>query len=62
MEEEALGPMKAPLMTQYMGIQGREVGVGGWVKEHLHINKGREDVIGCFWEIGKLGKGIEFKM
>jgi hypothetical protein len=31
------------------------VGLGGWVEEHPHRSRGREDVIGCFWEGGKLG-------
>jgi hypothetical protein len=47
-------------MPQCRGIEGREMGVGGWVEEHLH--RGREDVIGCFPEEGKPGKGITFKM
>jgi hypothetical protein len=49
-------------MPQYRGMEGREVGVGGWVEEHPHSNRGREDVIGCFQEEGKLGKGITFEM
>ena len=44
------------------GINGKEVGVGGWVEEHPHRSRGREDVIGCFQEGGKLGKGITFEM
>jgi hypothetical protein len=32
------------------------------VEEHLHRNRGREDVIGCFQERRKPGKGITFEM
>jgi hypothetical protein len=49
-------------MPQCRGIQGREVGVGGWVEEHPLRSRGREDVIGCFWEGETLGKGITFEM
>ena len=49
-------------MPQCRGIESREVGVGGWVEEHPHRSRGREDVIGCFWEGGKLGKGITFEI
>ena len=49
-------------MPQCREIEGREVGVGGWVEEHPHRSRGREDVIGCFQEGGKLGKGITFEM
>jgi hypothetical protein len=38
------------------------VEVGGWVEEHPHRSREREDVIGCFREGGKLGKGITFEM
>jgi hypothetical protein len=48
-------------MPQCRGIEGRDVRVGGWV-EHPHRSWGREDVIGCFREEGKLGKGITFEM
>ena len=44
-------------MPQNKAIKGGEVGVGGWVEEHPHRSWGREDVIGCFWEGRKLGKG-----
>jgi hypothetical protein len=54
--------MKAQKMSRCRGIKGREVGEGGWVVEHLHRNRGREDVIGCFREGGKPGKGITFEM
>jgi hypothetical protein len=49
-------------MPQCRRIKGREVGVGRWVEKHPHRSRGREDVIGCFWERGKLGKGIIFEM
>jgi hypothetical protein len=49
-------------MPQCRGIEGRGVGMDGWEKEHTHRSRWREDVIGCFWEGGKLGKGIPFKM
>ena len=29
----------------------------GWVEEHPHRSREREDMIGCFQEGGKLGKG-----
>jgi hypothetical protein len=48
-------------MPQYRGMKGGEGGVSGSVEEHPHRSRGREDVIGCFWEGGKLGKGITFK-
>ena len=49
-------------MPQCRGIEGREGGGGGWVEEHPHRSRGREDVIGCFQEGGKLGKDITFEM
>jgi hypothetical protein len=49
-------------MPQYRGKEGEEVGIDGWVEEHPHRSRGREDVIGCFWEGGKLRKGIPFEM
>jgi hypothetical protein len=49
-------------MPQCRVIEGREMGVGGWAEEHTHRSRGREDVIGCFWEEGKPGKGITFEM
>jgi hypothetical protein len=36
--------------------------MGGWVEEHPHRSRGREDGIGGFWEGRKLGKGITFEM
>jgi hypothetical protein len=32
-------------MPQCRGMEDREVGVDGWVKEHPHRNRGREDGI-----------------
>ena len=43
-------------------MEGREVEVGGWMEEYCHRSRGREDVIGCFQEGWKLGKGITFEM
>ena len=48
-------------MPQCRGIEGGEVGVGGWVEEHPHRSRGREDGIGGFWEWEKRGKGITFE-
>jgi hypothetical protein len=45
-------------MPQCRGIEGGEVGVGGWVEEHPY---GRKDMIGCFQEGGKPGKEITFE-
>ena len=45
-------------MPQCRGIEGGEVEVGGWVFEHHHRGRGREDAIGCLWEGEKPGKGI----
>jgi hypothetical protein len=33
-------------MPQCRGIEGGELGVGGWVEEHPHRSRGREDGIG----------------
>jgi hypothetical protein len=49
-------------MLQCRGIKVREVGVGRWVEEQPHRIRGKEDVIRCFQEGGKLGKGITFEM
>ena len=40
--------------------QGREVGVGGWVGEHLHRSKGK--VYGLEGFPGDLRKGITFEI
>jgi hypothetical protein len=48
-------------MPQCREIKGT-VGMGGCVEEHLHRSRGREDVIGCFREGRKPGKGITFEM
>jgi hypothetical protein len=49
-------------MPQCTGIEGGEVEVGGWVEEHPHRSRGREDMIGFSQERGELGKGITFEM
>jgi hypothetical protein len=49
-------------MPQCRGVEGREVEVCGWVEEHPHRSRGREDVIGCDQEEGKPGKEITFEM
>ena len=36
--------------------------MGGWVEEHPHRIREREDVIGCVLEGGKPGRGIAFEM
>ena len=38
------------------------LGGGGLVKELIHRSREREDVIGCVWKGGKVGKGITFEM
>jgi hypothetical protein len=62
MEGEFLVPMKARKMPQGRGIEGGEVGMGGWVEEYFHRSRRRKDVIGFFGEGGKPGKGITFEM
>jgi hypothetical protein len=44
--EEVFDPMKAGQMLQCRGIKGGKVGVGGWVEEHPHRSRGREDGMG----------------
>jgi hypothetical protein len=44
-------------MPQCRGIEGREVGVGGWVEEHLHRSRGRGDEIRNFRERGNWERG-----
>ena len=39
-------------MPQCRGIEGGEVGVGGWVEEHPHRNRERGDGGRGFWEVG----------
>ena len=41
---------------------GREVGMGGWVEEHPHRSRGRQNGLGYFREWGKLGKVITFEI
>ena len=36
-------------MPQGRGTEGGEVGVVGWLEQHPHRNRGREDGIGGFW-------------
>jgi hypothetical protein len=54
---EALGPIKArcPSVEE---CQGWEVGVGGWVEEHLHRSWGRGDGIEGFWRGDQEGDHI----
>ena len=59
---EAFGPMKVQSMPQCRGIEGREAGVGGWMEEYPHRNRGRRDGIGGFQKGKKPGKGITFEM
>jgi hypothetical protein len=49
-------------MPQYRGMEGREVGVVGWVEEHPHRSGGRRNGLGYFREWGKLGKRIKFEI
>jgi hypothetical protein len=42
---EALGPVKDRCLS-VLECQGRKVGVGGWVKDHLHRGRRREGVSG----------------
>jgi hypothetical protein len=49
---EALGPKKArcPSVGEF---EVREVGVGGWVREHPHRSRRRDNGIGGFREQGR---------
>ena len=58
---EVLGPMNAQKMPQCRGIEGGEVGVGGWVEEHSHRSRGRKDGMGVSGR-GEPGKGIAFEI
>jgi hypothetical protein len=40
-------------MLQCRETESGEIGVGGWVEEHPHRSRGREDVIGCMGGEGK---------
>lgn len=53
---EALGPIKArcPRVGEWQA--GRWEGVGGWVGDHPHRGRGREDGISGFWR-GNGGRG-----
>jgi hypothetical protein len=48
-------------MPQCRGIEGREMGLHGWVEKHLHKSRGRQDGVGGFQKGQKLRKGITFK-
>ena len=41
-------------MPQYREIQGGEVGVRGWVEEHPHRIRGREDGMGETGTVGNI--------
>jgi hypothetical protein len=36
-------------MPQCSGTEDGEVGMSGWVEEHPHRSKGKEDGLGGFW-------------
>jgi hypothetical protein len=61
MVEEVLCPVKArcPNVGE---CQGRDVGSGKWVEEHLHRTRERQDGIEDFGGGGSPGKGITFEM
>jgi hypothetical protein len=47
-------------MPQYVGMEGGEVGMGGWLEEHSHRSRGG-------WDRGfpggrESGKGVTFEM
>jgi hypothetical protein len=48
-------------MPQCRATESREVGVIGWVEEHPHRSRGREDGIRVFFGGGRLGKRIMFE-
>ena len=47
-EDGLVGPVKAqcPSVGE---CQGREIGMGRWVREHHHRNRGRGNGIRMFW-------------
>ena len=49
-------------MPQYRGIKGREGGDGAWMEDNPNRSKGRESMIGYFWDGGKPVKGIMFEI
>jgi hypothetical protein len=58
---EALGPVKAP-GPNVVECQGSEMGIGGWMGEHLHRSRGRGIVQGvCRGETRK-GDNIRNKI
>jgi hypothetical protein len=44
-------------IIEIRGIEGGEVEVGRWVKEHPHRSTGEEDGVGGFREGGNWGRG-----
>ena len=49
-------------MPQHREIKDREGGVGAWMEDNPNRSKGREPVIGYFWDGGKPVKGITFEI
>ena len=49
-------------MPQCRRIEGGEVGVDGWVEEHPHRSRARENGTEGFQEKRKPGKGITLEM
>ena len=45
-------------MPQYRGMKDREVEADGWVEEHPHRSRRREDRIGGFQEGGVLASFV----
>ena len=54
--------MKAVYMPLCRGIKSMEVGVSGWLEEHIHKSRGWENRIGCFWVWVKPEKGMIFEI
>ena len=48
-------------MPQFRECEGKKTAVGGWVGEHPHRSRGREDGKGGVPE-GKPGKGVTLEM
>jgi hypothetical protein len=61
-EERSLGLLRLDRCPSVGEFEGGKVRVGGWVEEHPHRSRGREGVLGGFWEWEKPGKGITFEM
>ena len=49
-------------MLQCRGIEGGEMGTGGWVEKHPHRSRGRGVGIGGLLRRRELGKGITLEM